>query len=89
MSKGKKALIITLSVILGIILILVSAYLAFYYSGKNKFRRSDKNIENSNISEVDDDPTLIEYKGKKYKLNKNLVSIFFIGIDKEKERFIT
>lgn len=83
MSKGKKTLIITLSVILGIILILVSAYFAFYYSGKNKFHRSDKNIENSKISEVDNDPSLIEYQGKKYKLNENIISILFIGIDKE------
>lgn len=79
--KTKKIMIITASVILGIILLLVSTFFIMRYIGKRKFHKNDTNIKTDSV--IIDDENLILYKDSKYKLNENIVSILIMGVDKE------
>lgn len=78
--KTKKTLIIVISVILAILLLLAGTFAFMYYRGKSQFHKNDGNIKTDTVVLNDDD---IEYGGKIYSLNKNIVSILFIGVDKQ------
>ncbi len=79
--KIKKIIIIVLCVLLAIILALVSTFFILTYIGKNQFHQNDTNITHANV-EIEDDDTII-YKDKKYVLNKDVISILVIGIDRD------
>ncbi|MCQ2477732.1 MAG: LCP family protein [Clostridia bacterium] len=78
--KTKRTLIIVISVILAILLLLAGTFAFMYYRGKSQFHKNDGNIKTDTVVLNDDD---IEYGGKIYSLNKNIVSILFIGVDKQ------
>lgn len=78
--KTKKIVIIVLSVLLAIILAVVSAFYILTYIGKSQFHEDDAHISNAEV-DIEDEST-ITYNGKKYVLNKNIVSILVIGVDR-------
>ncbi len=78
--KVKKILIIVLCVLLSIIIALVSAFFVLTYIGKSQFHKADTHIVHESI-EIEDETTIV-YNGKKYELNKNIVSILVMGIDR-------
>ncbi|MBQ8203499.1 MAG: LCP family protein [Clostridia bacterium] len=80
MKKSIKIPIIILSCFVGVCIVLGGIYGAFYLSGKNLFRGSLQNIDADNI-EVDENEII--YKDKTYTLNKNIISMLFIGIDRD------
>lgn len=80
--KKKRALTITLSVLLAIILLLLSGFAFLYFNGKSGFHKNDTAIKTETVTPVNENE--IEYGGKTYILNKNIVSVLFIGIDKER-----
>ena len=82
LSKGKKTALIILAVILALILLLVSTYFILFFVGKSKFHKGDRNISAGSGVEVNDDE--VTYNGKRYTLNKNILSVLFLGVDKEK-----
>lgn len=82
MKKSKKITIIVLTISLAFILILVSTFLILTYVGKAQFHKDDTNISADAI-EIEDDNT-ITYNGKKYVLNKSIVSVLVMGIDRSK-----
>lgn len=85
-SKAKKVLIILISVFLGLSILMLSTYGILYFSGSRQFHRDDANIslpsgfDNEDIV-VDEDEVI--YKGRSYYLNKNIVSILCMGVDKK------
>ncbi len=84
--KAKKiALIILLSILLAI-LTLVATFLIMRAVGKHQFHKSDSGITmNSTPEDVDIeiDENEVEYNGKSYTLDPDVVSILFMGIDKK------
>ena len=80
MKKGKKAALIVLCIFLALILVLVGTFFVLRYTGFKGFHKNDKNIKHDNIA-IDDEDN-ITYKGAKYTLNKNIISILIIGIDR-------
>ena len=81
MKKRKKIIIIVLAIILAIILALVSTFLILTYVGKSQFHKADTHISTDAI-EIEDENTII-YNEKKYILNKNIVSVLVMGIDRD------
>lgn len=81
MKKTKKIVIIILSILLAIILALVGTFFVISLIGKSQFHKDDTHIS-ADAVEIEDDNT-ITYNGKKYKLNKNIVSILVMGIDRD------
>ncbi len=81
MKNNKKALIITTCSILALILFLVSTFFIITAIGKHQFHKDDVNISANTIG-IDNENT-ITYNGKKYTLNKNIVSVLVMGIDRE------
>ncbi len=81
MKKSKKIIIIILSIILALILALVSAFFILTYIGKTQFHKDDTHISVDAV-EIEDEDT-ITYNGKKYVLNKNIVSTLVMGIDRD------
>ncbi len=79
--KLKKIIIIVLCILLSIVLILVSTFFILVYIGKKQFHQNDTHIVNDAVTIEDDDT--ITYKDKKYVLNKDIISILVIGIDRE------
>lgn len=82
MSKTKKTIIIIVAVILALFLLLGSIFLILRHVGKVQFHKNDTNIS-ADAVEIEDDDT-VSYNNKKYTLNRNIVSVLFIGIDKER-----
>lgn len=80
MKKSVKIPIIVVSCILGVCIIIAGVYGALYMGGKNLFHLNDQNISADSI-ETDDNEII--YKGNSYTLNKNIISMLFIGIDKD------
>ncbi len=80
LKKSKKIWLIILCVFLSLVIIFTSAFFIMKYIGKKQFHEKDKNIENKAVV-VEDNDTLT-YNGKKYTLNKNIVSVLVMGIDK-------
>lgn len=81
MKKSKKAIIVIVAILLALILTLVGTFFIFSYIGKKQFHKEDTHISTDAI-EIDDE-NLITYNGKKYILNKNIVSVLVMGIDRE------
>lgn len=81
MRKFKKTLLIILLVLLVLILTAVGCFYILTDLGKKQFHKEDTHISNVNVT-VEDEHT-ITYNGKKYTLNKNIVSILVLGIDRE------
>ncbi len=81
MTKGKKITIIILAVLLALVLALVGTFFILTAIGKHQFHKDDTHISTSAI-EIDDEKT-ITYNGKKYILNKNIVSVLVMGIDRD------
>ena len=84
MGKGKKAVLIVISVLLALSLLMLGTYISLYNIGKSRFHKGDKNISvpqgNTDIT-VDED--IIKYKGNSYRLNEDIVTVLCCGIDKE------
>ncbi len=81
MKKSKKITIIVISIILALILLLLSAFWIVTAIGKQQFHKDDTNISADSV-EVEDEST-IAYNGKKYTLNKNIISVLVMGIDRD------
>lgn len=81
MKKGKKTIIIVLCILLAIILALLSSFFILTYLGKAQFHKEDNHISTDAVKIEDDDT--ITYNGKQYKLNKNIVSVLVMGIDRD------
>lgn len=81
MKKGQKIAIIILSVLLALILALVSAFFIITHIGKSQFHKEDTHISTDEV-EINDENT-ITYNGQKYTLNKNIISVLVMGIDRE------
>ena len=81
MKKNKKIIVIVISIILAIILLLLSAFWIITAIGKHQFHKDDTNIS-ADLVEIEDEST-ITYNGKKYILNKNIVSVLVMGIDRD------
>ncbi len=79
MKKSIKIPIIVLSCLLGFCIVAAGIYKSLYLDGKHRFHGNDQNINADNV-EIDDDE--IVYKGNNYTLNKNVISMLFLGIDK-------
>lgn len=82
--KVLKALKITLCVLLGLVILFVAAFYVFRQIGKN----SMLNYKNVSITvpqnaEIADDGKTVEYKGKQYRLNENIISILCVGVDND------
>lgn len=81
MSKKKKILIIILSILLAIILGMVGTFFIITQIGKNQFHKEDTHISTSEVEKVNEDT--ISYNGKNYILNKNIVSVLVMGVDRD------
>ncbi len=81
MKKRKKITIIILAILLVLILSLVGTFFILTYIGKAQFHKEDTHISTDAI-EIEDENT-ITYDGKKYILNKNIVSVLVMGIDRD------
>ena len=80
--RTKKIILIIISVILALLIAAASVFFALWKIGKDKFHKNDRNIDASTEGvEVNEDT--VTYDGKDYILNKNIVSVLFIGVDKE------
>ncbi len=81
MKKSKKIVIIILAVFIAIILALVGTFFVLTHIGKSQFHKGDTHISTDAI-EIEDENT-ITYNNKKYILNKNIVSVLVLGIDRK------
>lgn len=81
MKKWKKITLIVVSVILSIILALIGAFFIVTYIGKTQFHKEDTHISADEV--IVEDENTINYNGKKYILNENIVSIVVMGIDRD------
>lgn len=84
LSKGWKITIITGSIIIGLILALLITYFILVAVGKSKFHKNDQNLSASNIKGLEIEEDEVIYNGEKYTLNPDVVSVLFIGVDKDK-----
>lgn len=82
-NKTKKIVITIISVMLAIILLIFSAFFILKKVGKDAFHKNDKNINVSGIDGLEINEDVIEYNGKEYVRNEDVVSILFLGVDKE------
>lgn len=83
-SKKKKGLIIALLIFAGIILALAVTYAVLFFSGKNQlFKKGEITIPEDVNASIDNDTEITFYNGVKYKRNKNVTNILFIGVDNE------
>lgn len=80
MKKGKKTALIAISAVSALALIFVSAFFIMTAIGKHQFHKDDTNISTPTV-EIEDENT-ITYNDKKYILNKDIVSILVMGIDR-------
>ncbi|MBO4734106.1 MAG: LCP family protein, partial [Clostridia bacterium] len=79
MRKLLKISLITLSVILALAIAATGTFFVLNRMGKIQFHKNDKNIKNDSV--VEDEDSII-YKNKRYKLNSDVISFLFIGIDR-------
>ena len=74
-SKGQKAVIIILLIILFLAIAAVGSYFILNKVGENQMK--------GGVVDVNYGSDIVEYQGKKYRYNPNVVSIAFMGVDKE------
>ena len=81
--KSKKKLLIILSVVLGVVLIAVSAFFITVRIGEMKLRKNL--VANENIENTEDgvDDNAVYHNGKAYYYNENLINLLLIGVDRE------
>lgn len=88
-SPGKiviRVLIIILCVLISLALALGATWFILYKSGESQLKMPTDvsvNIDDNNVSNVEEDGSTIEYDGKLYRLNPDVVSLLFIGIDRD------
>lgn len=81
-----RVLIIVLCVLLSLVLALGATWFILYKSGESQLKTPidvTVNIDDDNVSNIEEDGSTIEYNGKQYRLNQNVVSLLFIGVDRE------
>lgn len=81
MKINKKITIIVISVILAIMLLLVGTFYILTAIGKHQFHKDDTHVSADDVTIEDEN--VITYNDKKYVLNKNIVSILVMGIDRD------
>ncbi len=84
MGRGKKiTLVITLCVI-GLLIAVTAAFFIMHAVGKHQFHKDDTGIkvENSDL-DLEINENEIEYNGVSYVLDPDVVSILFMGVDKQ------
>ncbi len=81
--KSKKVLLIILSVILAVIIGLCSTFIILYKKGKLEFHKGDSGITASETDNLKISEDTVNYNGKDYVLNNNIVSVLFMGVDKQ------
>lgn len=81
MKKNKKTSIIIISIILAIILLLVGTFFIITAVGKHQFHKDDTHVSADGVTIEDED--VVTYNGNRYVLNKNIVSILVMGIDRD------
>lgn len=79
MKKTLKIIIIIVSILLALTVAAVGTVLILNRLGKTQFHKNDKNIKTDNVIEDEDG---ILYKGKRYKLNDDVISFLLIGVDR-------
>lgn len=77
----KKVLLIVGCVFLSIILILSGTFAYLYYSGKSQLKTND--ISTITIGVTKNDENVVESGGKKYKFDKDVITVLCIGVDKD------
>ncbi|MBO4468103.1 MAG: LCP family protein [Clostridia bacterium] len=83
LATGWKITIIVVSAILALILIAVITFFILASIGKSKFHKNDRDISASNIEGLEVDDGEVTYNGKKYTLDSDVVSVLFLGVDKD------
>ena len=81
MKKKVKIFLIILSVILAIVLALGVTFVVLHELGKNQFHKGDTNIS-VDSAETNNDEDTVTINGKSYTRNKNIITVLFMGIDK-------
>lgn len=85
--KGKKAvkiILIILAILLALLIALSGTYLILHSIGKKQFHAADQHLSAEEIKddiEINEDE--VTYNDKTYILNKNIVTILFMGVDKD------
>lgn len=83
MKKGKKAVLVVLFSILGLLLAIAITFIVMIFMGKSALvdgNQTGLDVSSPSFAETNDD--IVTYKGHKYKYNKNMSSTLFMGIDK-------
>lgn len=81
-----RVLIIILCVLLSLLIALGAMWFILYKSGESQLKDNKDvsvNIDDKNVSPIEEDGSTIEYNGKLYRLNPDVVSLLFIGIDRD------
>ncbi len=82
--KIKKRIIIAVSVLLSLVLLFVGSFFVINQIGKNKLLNyKDVKVDAIDGANTYDDGKTIEYNGKQYVLNENVMSVLCMGVDKE------
>lgn len=79
---GKKIALIVLGIILAVLLLSVAVAFALVKSGESSLKDFAGEILAAEDAESTDEGRTVEYKGKKYALNEDMVSVVFIGYDR-------
>lgn len=84
MSKKKKAVIITVSVLLSISVLLAGTVGILWATGKASLLgyKVNVSIPDGDSADTEEDGSRVRYNGETYVYNKNAVNILFMGIDK-------
>lgn len=82
-TSGKRIFLIAISVIAALAILVTSVFFIMSAIGKSRLHSDDNNISvPADVSVNVDDGGIVEYEGQKYKYNKNIASVLFLGIDK-------
>ena len=80
--SGKKIALIVLGVILVVLLLSVAVAFALVKSGESSLKDFTGEILAAEDAQSTDEGRTVEYQGKKYALNEDMVSVVFIGYDR-------
>ncbi len=80
----RRALLITISVIVAVALLATIGYFAIYWSGLSSLTDRDNVITapESLIDDAENDGLTVVYKGETYRYNDSVISLLFMGVDK-------
>lgn len=82
--KAKKVLLIILAILLALILTLSCTYLVLHSIGKKQFHAADQHLSAEEIvDDIEVNENEVTYNDKTYVLNENIVSILFMGVDRD------